>query len=160
MNEGYRGSPSLAARLVRDPVALRRRCRVAALAVGLAGAVAGSGWLLSSAASSGLMALSWLFAPLVAVGIGIGDAFFLRHGIGQRRVLLTLLLSVLAGLVSCAVLAGIAGDDSSSALLSGVLYFVLILAVISGLASMIGIGVGRGEGYLSRKVQDVDDTGW
>ena len=44
-----------------------------------------------------------------AVGVGIGDAFFLRHGIGQRRVLVTLVSSTLVAAVSCAVLAALAG---------------------------------------------------
>lgn len=157
---GDEDSRSLVSRLVSDPVSLRRRSRIGALAVGLVGGLAGSGWLLSGTASSALMALAWLFAPFVAAGIGIGDAFFLRHGVGQRRVMLTLVASILAGLTSCLVLAALSGDEDSRLLFAGLLYFVLIIAVIAGLASIVGIGIGRGEGYLSRKVQDVDDTGW
>lgn len=153
-------SPSLMSRALRDPVRLRRGSWIAALIVSLGGGVAGSGWEAVDSIDGPLMALVWLLAPAVAAGIGIGDAFFLRHGVGQRRATITLTLSTLAAVLSCVVLAVVSGFENRPLLLSGALYFTLTLAVISWLATGIGLGVGRGTGYLSRRIQNVDDRGW
>ncbi len=147
-------------RVLRDPVRLRRRSWLAALVVSLGGGLAGSSWAAVEPFAGLLMVFVWLLVPVVAAGIGIGDAFFLRHGIGQRRVTLTLLLSTLVALVSCVALAAVSGAESEQVLLSGALYALLTLAVISWLGAAIGLGAGRSGGYLSRKIQDVDDTGW
>lgn len=106
------------------------------------------------------MACAWLLVPVTAAGIGMGDAFFLRHGIGRRRVLLTLIVSTLIAVVSCVFLAALSGTENRHALVSGVLYFLLTLAVIGWLASAVGLAVGRSGDYLSRRIQNVDDRGW
>lgn len=160
MKEPEFESPSLISRVLRDPVRLRRRSWLAALAVSLGGGVAGSGWAGVESFAGILMALVWLLVPVVATGIGMGDAFFLQHGIGQRRVTITLALSTLAALVSCVVLAAVSGSENQHELLSGALYLLLTLAVIIWLAAVIGLGVGRSGGYLSRRIQNVDDRGW
>lgn len=154
-------SSSLVARLLRDPVRLRRRSWLLACLVGVLGALAGSGWSGVESVSSVLMALAWLLVPLVAAGIGLGDAFFLQHGLGQRRILLTLVGASLVAVASCVVLAVVTGAETSEEmLLSAALYWLLIMAVVIWLAAFVGLGVGRGGGYLSRKIQNVDDTGW
>ena len=160
MQEPDFGAPSLMSRMLRDPVRLRRRSWLVALAVSVGAGVAGSGWSAVASFAGILMALVWLLVPAVATGIGIGDAFFLRHGIGQRRVMLMLTVSTLAAVLSCVVLAAVAGSEDQQELLSGALYALLTLAVISWLGSVIGLGTGRGRGYLSRRIQDVDDRGW
>jgi hypothetical protein len=71
-----------------------------------------------------------------------------------------LVLSTVAALVSCVVLAVASRPESQQELLSGALYLLLTLAVISWLAAVIGLGVGRSDGYLSRRIQNVDDRGW
>lgn len=147
-------------RVLRDPVRLRRRSWLAALLVSVGGGVAGSGWSAVESFAGALMALVWLLVPAVAAGIGIGDAFFLRHGIGQRRVTLTLTVSTLVAVLSCVVLAAVSGSEDPQELLSGALYLLLTLAVISCLGAVIGLGVGRSAGYLSRRIGDVDDRGW
>lgn len=153
-------SPALIARLLRDPVRLRRRAWLAALLVSLTGGIAGSGWNPVDDVAGILIACAWLLVPAAAAGIGMGDAFFLRHGIGRRRVLVTLAVSTLVAAVSCALLAAVVGAESGRELLSATLYFGLILAVISWLGSAVGLAVGRSGDYLSRKIQNVDDRGW
>ncbi|CAN5507502.1 hypothetical protein BH20CHL1_BH20CHL1_08170 [soil metagenome] len=160
MKEPEFTSPSLISRVLRDPVRLRRGAWLAALAVSLGGGVAGSGWAAVGSFAAILMALVWLLVPVVATGIGMGDAFFLRHGIGQRRVTIMLVLSTVAALVICVVLAVVSRPENQQELLSGALYLLLTLAVISWLAAVIGLGVGRSDGYLSRRIQNVDDRGW
>jgi hypothetical protein len=160
MKEPEFTAPSLISRVLRDPVRLRRGAWLAALAVSLGGGVAGSGWTAVGSFAAILMALVWLLVPVVATGIGMGDAFFLRHGIGQRRVTIRLVLSTVAALVICVVLAVVSGPENQQELLSGALYLLLTLAVISWLAAVIGLGVGRSDGYLSRRIQNVDDRGW
>jgi hypothetical protein len=153
-------SPSLISRLLRDPVKLRRNARILSILVALVAAIAGSGWLTSSVLASTLTALAWLFVPVMAAGIGTGDAFFLRHGVGERRVALTALLGVVFAIFACALLAVIGTADESTPLLAGALHFVLVIAVIGVLASILAVAIGRGGGYLSRRIQDVDDAGW
>jgi hypothetical protein len=123
-------------------------------------ALAGSGWLGSGTVSSSLTALVWLMVPLVAIGIGLGDAFFLRHGVGERRVAWTALLGLVIAIAGCAVLAVINTSDDGSVWIRGALYFLLVAGTIAVLASGIAIAAGRGTGYLSRRINDVDDTGW
>jgi len=153
-------SGSFFRRLLRDPIKLRRRSWGLAIVSALCGGVAGSGWLESGPLSAFLMALAWILAPVAASGIGVGDAFFVRHGIGQRRVVLTMLGATQVALASCVVLAVISDAEQEYVVLSGILYFCLTLAVILWLAGLISLGIGRGESYLSRRIQDVDDTGW
>lgn len=160
MKEPEYEPPTFLSRLTQDPVRLRRWARIAAVLVGAVGGLAGSGWNAVGGFAGVLMAGVWLLVPLVATGIGIGDAFFLRHGTGRRRVGLTLAASTLVAVMSCATLAAVSGAENEQPLLSGILYFFLTAAVINWLAASIGIAVGRSEGYLSRKIQNVDDRGW
>lgn len=160
MDDTRHESPSLVSRLLQDPVKLRRRCRIAALGVALLAGLAGSGVLGSGSLSAALMALTWLLVPVVAAGNGSGDAFFLRHGVGDRRVAWTLLLGFLVALTSCVVLAVINTSGTGGSVLAGGLHFLLVLGIIGVLSAGIAIAVGKAGGYLSRRIQDVDDTNW
>lgn len=160
MSDFDTGSGSFLARLVQNPVRLRTRSRVLALALALVSGVAGGGLLGSGALPSILTAVVWLLVPVAAAGIGIGDAFFLRHGIGDRRVAWTALLGFLVALSSCVVLAVIVNASDSNQFVVGGLYVLLVLGMTGVLASGIAIAAGKAGGYLSRKIQDVDDTGW
>lgn len=151
---------SLLSRLLRDPVKLRRRSRVAAVVLAGLSGLAGSGWLLSSVLSDTLTAIVWLLVPAVAAGIGIGDAFFLRHGIGGRRIALTAIAGVLAATLSCAILASISTSEDGAALVRGLLYGLLVVGMIATLAAFIAMAAGKSERYLSKRIQNVDDTGW
>lgn len=160
MDDPRHGPPSFVSRLLQDPVKLRRRSRIAALGVALLSGIAGSGVLASGPLSSALTALAWLLVPVVAAGIGAGDAFFLRHGVGDRRVAWTLLLGFVVALTSCVVLAVINTSDTGRSVLAGALYFLLVIGIIGVLSAGIAIAVGKAGGYLSRRIQDVDDTNW
>jgi len=160
VSDGRTESASFLTRLLQNPATLRRRSRLAAVVVAALAAVAGGGWISSGALSGSLTAIVWLLVPLVAVGIGIGDAFFLRYGIGERRVAVTALLGLVVAIAGCAVLAVINTSGERSSWLAAVLYFLLVAGTIAVLASGIAIAAGRGSGYLSRRIQDVDDTGW
>jgi hypothetical protein len=131
-----------------------------AVVVAALSAVAGGGWIGSGTLSGSLTALVWLLVPLVAVGIGMGDAFFLRYGIGERRVALSGLIGLIVAVTGCAVLAVINTSGDGSSWLAGALYFLLVAGTIAVLSSGIAIAAGRGSGYLSRRIQDVDDAGW
>lgn len=133
---------------------------MAAVGVSAIAALAGSGWLSSDPLAGALTAIAWLCVPFVAAGIGMGDAFFLRHGVGTRRVALTGLLGFLVSILGCVTLAVINTGDDGNELLSGALYFILVAGVIAMLSTGIAIAVGRASGYLSRQIQDVDDRGW
>lgn len=152
-------SRPLLGKLTRDPVALRRRSRVAAVVLAGLGALAGSEWPVAGGVATALMALVWFVVPLVASGIGVGDAFFLRHGEGQRRVTLTLLCGILVALVGCVVVSGASASENERPLLSGLLYFTLISAVIAVMASLVALGLGRGERHAPDRLRDFDSRG-
>ena len=150
----------LLARLTRDPVRLRRRGRWAALALGVVAALASDGlggWLPSL-----LYPLSWLATVPLAIAVGFGDAFFLSHGRGQRRVLLTLLAATLALLAGCAFLSSALASPETGIerTLAAVLYGVLPLAALFLLASLVALGLSRGTDYAGRRISQLDDEGW
>lgn len=107
-----------------------------------------------------MTAILWLLVPVAAAGIGIGDAFFLRHGIGDRRVAWTLLLGFLVAMSSCVILAAITTSGEGFQIVPAAMYFLLVLGMIGVLGSGIAIAAGKAGGYLSRRIQDVDDSGW
>lgn len=160
MDDFNASNQGLLARLLRDPVQLRRRSSVAAVVLAALSGLAGSGWLLNGVASAFLTAFVWLLVPAVAAGIGIGDAFFLRHGIGGRRIAATTIAAVLVATLSCVILAIINTSEDGAVLAKGMLYALLVVGVVLALAAFIAFAVGKSERYLSRRIQDVDDTGW
>jgi hypothetical protein len=159
MDEGFRSPSGLFARIVSDPIRLRRWSWLALLvAVGL---VAG-GQLISGLVGGLLTALAWIVAPAVALGIGVGDAFFVRHGHGKRRIALSILVSVFTALISCVILAGISDSSGTWAqdLVVTALSMLFYGGIVVGLAGLIAFGIGRGEDYVSRRIDRMSHEDW
>jgi hypothetical protein len=159
MDERPESRTGLVARLAADPLRLRR-WSWRALLVMVVLVVAGR--ILSGFAGGMLTALTWICAPFVAFGIGIGDAFFVRHGRGTRRILLQMIGSVVTALTSCVILAGISNTSGSSSrdLVGAALYALLHIGIVAGLAALIALGIGRGEDYVSRRIDRMSREDW
>ena len=159
MDERSNNRPGLLARFAADPLRLRRAARVALLGLVL---LTIASRLLPGAAGGWLTALIWVCAPFAAFGIGFGDAFFVRHGRAGRRIPLTILGSLFAALTSCVILAVIADSASSRArdLFEAALYALLYAGIVLGLAGLIAWGVGRGEDYLSSRIDRMSREDW
>jgi hypothetical protein len=145
--------------LISDPLQLRRWSWLALLVLVL---LTVASRLLAGFTGGMLTALTWICAPIVAFGIGVGDAFFLRHGRGARRILLSILGSVFTVLTSCVILAVIS-DSSTSWMLDLViaaLYALLYAGIVIGLAGLIAFGIGRGEDYVSRRIDRMSREDW
>jgi hypothetical protein len=99
---------------------------------------------------------------LLAVAIALGESCLVRHGQGVRRLAQTPVAGGLAALGACAALASLSelADKLSSNVLEAVLYALLFAALVGVIAALLALAIGRGEGYLSRKIQAVDDEGW
>jgi hypothetical protein len=108
------------------------------------------------------VALTWVALPLLAVAIALGESFLVRHGQGVRRLAQTAVAGGLAAMGACAALASLSelADKLSSNVLEAVLYALLFAALVGVIAALLALAIGRGEGYLSRKIQAVDDEGW
>jgi hypothetical protein len=159
MDDSPNNRPGLLARFAADPPQLRRAARMALL--GLVVLVVASR-LLPGAAGGWLTALTWVCAPFAAFGIGFGDAFFVRHGRAGRRVLLTIIGSLGVALAACVILAALSGSASSPPpdLLEAALYALLYAGIVLGLAGLIAWGVGRGEDYLSSRIDRMSREDW
>ena len=159
MNESPDSRPGLIARLAADPIRLRRWSWLALLALVV---LVIAGQVLSGFTGGMLTALTWVCAPIVAAGIGVGDAFFVRHGRGMRRILLSILGSVFTFLTSCVILAGISDSSRSwtQDLVVAALYALLYAGIVVGLAGLIALGIGRGEDYVSRRIDRMSSEDW
>ena len=159
MDDNPSNRPGLIAQLTSDPLQLRRWSWMALLALAL---LIIASRLLTGFAGGMLTALTWTCAPFVAFGIGVGDAFFLRHGRGTRRILLSILGSVFTVLTSCVILAGISDSSSSWTrdLVIAALYVLLYAGIVIGLAGLIALGIGRGEDYVSRRIDRMSREDW
>lgn len=149
----------LIARLTSDPIQLRRWSWLALLFVVV---LVIASQLLSGTTGGMLTALTWICAPFLAFGIGVGDAFFVQHGRGTRRILLSILGSVFTVLASCVILAGISGSSTSWTrdLCVATLYVLLYAGIVTGLAGLIALGIGRGEDYVSRRIDRMSREDW
>lgn len=146
-------------RVVSDPLRLRRYARATLALATLASAF--GWWLFAGTARSLLLAVGWIILPFIAVGIAAGDAFFIEHGRGVRRAVLTLALGALVGIASCALINSVStGAGSRSALAEGCAYALLYAAATLCLAAALALAIGRGAGYVARRIQQVDDEGW
>lgn len=152
--------PTFIARMLSDPARLRRRCALALLALAV-----GSGAtrvIDLGTPGSFITALTWVVGPPLALGVAAGDAFFLQHGRGKRRVVLTLAAGVLAALISCALISGVtelsqsAARDAAEAALYGSLYLAVFLTLAAGMA----LGIGRSGDYLARRVEHLSNDDW
>lgn len=147
-------------RLLRDPVKLRKRARIAGVVLVLAAAVASDG--LSGTVPGIALPLLWLALPPVALAIGYGDAFFIEHGVGVRRSVLTIVLGALLSLAACVILstAAMAEGGALARFLAAGLYSLLYAGILALLSSLVGLGIGRGLGYAGRRIQQLDDEQW
>jgi hypothetical protein len=147
-------------RLVSDPVRLRRYTRIALVPATL---IAGAAWgLPGDTWTTLLIAVTWIAAPLLAAGIGFGEAFFVSHGSGRRRALLTAIAGVTLVLLGCIGVSAIheSSPSGARAAADGAAYALFYAVVILTLATLIGLAVGRGAGYVARRIQQTDDEGW
>ena len=159
MDDNPANRPGFIARLTADPLRLRRWSRFAL--AGLVVLVIASR-LLSGFSGGMLTAFVWICVPFVAFGIGVGDAFFVRHGRGMRRILASILVSIFTALTSCVILASISDPSTSSLrdLLDASLYAVLYAGIVVGLAGVIAMGIGRGEDYVARRIDRMSREDW
>ena len=159
MDDNSHSRPGLIARLAADPIRLRRGSWLALLILILLVVASRS---LSGFAGGMLTALTWICAPFVAFGIGVGDAFFVRHSRGMRRIILSILGSVFMVLTSCVILAGISDSSESWThdLVVAALYALLYAGIVIGLAGLIALGIGRGEDYVSRRIDRMSREDW
>jgi hypothetical protein len=159
MDEQFRSPSGPIARIVGDPIRLRRWSWLALLvAIGLVAA----GQFFAGLAGGMMTAIAWIIAPIIALGIGVGDAFFIRHGRGRRRITLTILAAVCVALTSCAILAGISDASGTRAqeLVVMALSVLLYGGIVVGLAGLIAFGIGRGEDYVSRRIDRMSHEDW
>jgi hypothetical protein len=147
-------------RLTANPANLRRR---AWLLTGLVALLGGAGYAAGDSTwARWAVALSWVAMPFLAVAIALAEAFFVRHGRGGRRLALTALAGGLAAHGACGALATTGGiaDSLSSNVSQAIVYALLFVALVGLISAVLALGIGRGENYLSRKIQAVDDDGW
>jgi hypothetical protein len=144
-------------RLTDNPIRLRRNARLALLL--LACLLGATRFLVGGALASFLFALCWVLLPFVALAIAYGDAFLLRHGVGGRRVLLTLISGVFSALAACVVLS-IAGDDAASGVAGAVGYALLFSALALALSAAFALAFGRSGDYLARRVAKLSEEDW
>ena len=159
MEEESGHEPGLLARITADPIRLRRWSWLALLAFML---LTIAGRLLGGWAGGMLAALTWICAPIIAFGIGAGDAFFVRNGRAVRRIAVSILVSVCIAVSSCAILATFSNSSSSRAgdIVVALLYAVLFGGMVVGLAGLIALGIGRGEDYVSRRIDRMSREDW
>lgn len=159
MDEDSKRRPGLVARLAADPIRLRRWSWIALLCLVL---LVIAGRLLSGTIGGLLTALTWICASIVALGIGVGDAFFVRHSRGMRRIVLSILGSIFTVLTSCVILASISDPSTSRMrdIIVAALYALLYAGIVLGLAGLIALGIGRGEDYVSRRIDRMSREDW
>lgn len=159
MDEEIERRPRVIARLAGEPLRLRRWSWAGLL---LMAVVVITGQLVSGPAGGMLTALTWVAAPIIAIGIGAGDAFFVRFGRGIRRIILTIIGSLFVALTSCVILANI--SESSTTLVRDAvvasLYALLYIGIVLGLAGLIAVGIGRGEVYVSDRIDRMSREDW
>lgn len=159
MDEVPESRPGFVARLSADPIRLRRWSRLALLCLV---ALVVAGHLIGGTTGAMLTALTWVCAPLIALGIGVGDALFVRNGRAIRRIIIAILGSLFTVLTSCAILADITSPSSSRMrdMVVAILYAILYAGIVIGLAGLIALGIGRGEDYVSRQIDRMSREDW
>lgn len=147
------------ARALQNPPRLRRR--------GYIGLAIAAGLMMTSALAGGvagafLLAAGWVISPAIAMMIGAGDAFFLQHGRGQRRVMLTVVGAIALAIGTCVALAGLSTDDdtTSYALVQGALLGGFLAGMVLGMAAIIALAVGRGSDYAANRIAEMSEEDW
>ncbi len=159
MDDNPERRSGIIAQIVSDPIRLLRWSRIALAGLLLLVIVS---QLLAGIPGGMLTALTWICAPFVAFGIGVGDAFFVRHGQRRRRILLSILASAFTVLTACVILATISDSSPSRTqdfFVAG-LYAVFQAGIVIGLAGLIALGIGRGEDYVSRGIDRMSREDW
>lgn len=159
MFDGSERERSRLARLIANPRRLRRAGRGAALGTSL---VAGLSQALDGAGASLVSALCWALLPLIALALAFGDGFFIGHGVGRRRVLLSAVGGVLVALVACGMLASITAtsQNTSTRVREGVLHAALYVAITLAAGAWVALLIGRGSDYLARKIDERVHDEW
>ena len=144
-------------RVIRDPVRLRRPASYVGAMLSIVSGVLYVG--ITNTWAALFYGMTWLGLLPVAVLLGYGNAFFIQHGRGVLRAAIELISGIVAALSACAMLSTSAiGRDTVTGEAGTVLVAALLyLAVFRGLAAGVGLGYGRGAGYLGARIQDVDD---
>lgn len=152
---------SLISRLVQDPVRLRRWSRRLALVLTVVVGLASDG--LGGAVPGLVFPLAWLALPFVALGIGYGDAFFIRHGRGVRLEVFMLIGGTLVAISTCVLISPVGGetaDDAAGRVVEAVLYGLLYAGLLALVAALVGFGLGRGLDYASRRIESMSEEDW
>lgn len=151
--------PSVIARALQNPPLLRKR---GYMGLGVACALMMGSALFGGVAGAFLLAGGWVISPAIAMSIGAGDAFFLQHGRGQRRVMLTLIVAIALAIGTCAALATLAVDDDtvSYALVQGALLAGFLAGMVLGMAAIIALAVGRGSDYAANRIAEMSNEDW
>jgi hypothetical protein len=99
-----------------------------------------------------VLALSWIAAFPIAAGLGLGDSFFIEHGRGLRRAIVTIVAGTFVALLSCILVSTLptSDDDWLKRGISGGVYALLYAAIVLVLGGILGIAFGRGGGYLAQ----------
>jgi hypothetical protein len=155
-----RTSRSWLARLAGDPIRLRRRARIGALVVTLLSS--GAYGFVDGPLGEMVVALSWITLPALALAIGIGDAFFLRHGQGQRRIVLQIAGGAGLALMACVALAEVPKKSQMwpRDMLDAIGYAIFYATLLLALAGLVAMGLGRSEAYLARRIGERGDDDW
>lgn len=153
-----KGSGTVLRRLIDDPLA-SRRTGWRSLAPGLALIVPGQ--FTDHLVAGLLTALAWIVAPLIALTIGYGEAFLLQYGRNRQRVVMMVAAGTLTALTACVALSSVGDDDGEVRQLVNIVgSLVLYGGVTVGLSGLVAIGIGRGSGYVSGKIDEMSRDDW
>ena len=159
INDDSSSRPSFIARALRNPPLLRRRGYIG---LGIACLLLMGSALFGGVAGALMLAGGWVISPATAMSIGAGDAFFLQHGRGQRRVLLTLIAAIALAIGTCGFLATLGVDDDtvSYVLVQGALLAGFLASMVLGMAAIIALAVGRGSDYAANRIAKMSEEDW
>jgi amino acid transporter len=152
--------PSRLRRLLANPATLRRRALAGLLALALLSGVVQA--LDLGPLGTLIVALTWVGGPLLALGLGAGEAFFIQYGRGVRRAIATVLSSVCIALAACAAIPTVTAESQNVAerAVRGILYALLFVTVFLGLGALLALGIGRSGDYLARRISNMSDDDW
>ena len=144
-------------RFLKDPLHVYRPASLAGLALAV-GSGLSLAWLEGGAQALAL-GMCWLGLLPLALLHGWGRALFIEHGVGIRRALGECVAGWLLALSACAALS-LDGAGMGGTLVTLLLGLALYLAVFRALSAGAGLLLGRGVGYMSRRLQGMEDDSW
>lgn len=152
------GRDTVLRRLIDDPLVARRTGWRALM---LALVLVAMGQVFDDLIGGLALASAWIVAPVIALAIGYGEAFFLQHGRNRKRVLVMIVVGMLVAVAACVVLSVVAtGDDEAGLWVNLAGSLVLYGGVTVGLSGLVGIGIGRGSGYVAGKIDEMSRDDW